>query len=213
MLVWLALMAAWPSTVFSDAPAASGDRTAMARDTLRELIDRSARLREQAAADPALAACSNDIVRVHDAAQDVLSLLDQAELQAAEAWVEMACYAAWVVSRESKKKAASLRLIEITRATGKEGEIERYEARHEMLLATIRDAAHRYADILRELGSLSAAATEHGLSRHAEELRRRELSGRIEVLNKVREHLGEAPATTGSVVDLSAKWQRELEEL
>lgn len=188
----------------------AGNPAGQARTKLGDLQSISGQLRKQAGEDAALATFQDDLVRLDETAREAAALLEQAEVDAAGAWVKMACYTAWIVSRESKKKAASLRLIELTRATGRAGEVERYQARHEMVLDTIQDATERYAAILSELEEFSDPAVEKGFTRHEQDLIKEGLAERIRVLNTVRKHRAQLP---GDDKDLVTAWQRDLEEL
>jgi hypothetical protein len=180
-------------------------------ELLRRARDKAGALEEQLRKAGALSASSaQQLGDLRDLLERIEQRLAASRERSARAWVKMACYTAWIVSRESGKKPASLRLIQITRATGGTGEVQRYQERHEMLLRNIQDAASRYGAILSELGRLPEEAVARGFDLHEQDLANGGMAEQIKVNHLVRKHWQRYGTENRADPE---RWVSELEEL
>lgn len=160
---------------------------------------------------------AGDTEAIQPAAQqldEALSLLRQqigaAQEEATLAFVKLASHTAWLIHTESRKVPASRRLIQMTRTTGRTEEIERYQQRHQVLLANIDAAASQYQLSLSTLVRLDRHLVDRGFAQYEAQLVELGLVEQIRLNHLVREHLDEYARTAEP--DL-AKWRRELEQL
>lgn len=145
-----------------------------------------------------------------DALASLRNEVNAAQHASCLAFVKMASYTAWLVHIESRKIPASLRLIQMTRASGRTEEVERYEQRHKTLLENIDAAAHQYAVALSELIKLGPALIDDTFRQYETQLVELGLAEQIRLNQIVRTHVenyarGGEPAL--------AQWKEELEEL
>jgi hypothetical protein len=154
------------------------------------------------------------LVQHAEAVRTALLELEQraaaAEKASAFAYARMASYTGAMLSREQKKVTTSSRLIEITKRTGRSGEVERYQDRHKMLLATIERMSRHYDQVIEQLAALDPVLVEAGFRAHEEFLIEEGLAEQILVQQKVEEHVRARRSTGVSHLD---EWIMELSSL
>lgn len=187
-------------------PQASTIRSALERadEAWTELV----RLLHRLTGDPS--AMPPAVQQMDKALADLREGVSATQQEMAMAFVRMASYTAWLVHTESRKVPASRRLIQLTRTTGRTEEVERYEQRHEALLANINAAANQYALALSALARLEGALVDAGFAQYELQLVEMGLVEQIRLNHLVRAHVGEY-ARIGEA-DLP-KWKHELEQL
>lgn len=211
--LWVGLLLAlpvWPAVSRSETvkpdpqPAgisASLDRADAAWADLVRRIDRT--VEDSAELNPA-------VQQMSEALADLRMKVAAAENEAALAFVKMASYTAWLIHTESRKVPASRRLIQITRATGRSEEVERYQQRHEALLANIEAAANQYLLSVSTLARLDDGLVDAGFAQYEAQLVELGLAEQIRLNHLVREQVNEY--ARNAAADLE-QWKRELEQL
>lgn len=211
--LWVGLLlalAVWPAVSRSETvkpdpqPAgisASLDRADAAWADLVRRIDRTTD--NSAELNPA-------VQQMNEALVDLRKKVATAENEAALAFVKMASYTAWLIHTESRKVPASRRLIQITRATGRSEEVERYQQRHEALLANIEAAANQYLLSVSTLARLDDGLVDGGFTHYEAQLVELGLAEQIRLNHLVRAHVDEYARNADA--DLQ-EWQFELEQL
>jgi len=141
---------------------------------------------------------------------DMARRLAAAETEAARSYTRVASHIGATLRRELKKVHPSLRLIEITRKTGRTAEIEQYQQRRRVLMEMIDLIASEYERTIRDLCGLRPELVRAGFAEYEQRLVARELPEQIQINHQVRQHYeGCCAAGTADV----ETWKKELNDL
>lgn len=195
----LTATAALAVVVGASAPPEPGADPAALMDALE------AEIRALPAPSPATLRERTDALRA--ALEQLQARVDDAEQTAAAAYARMASYTGAMLSREQKKVMTSRRLVEITRKTGRTTEVERYQARHQMLLDTIDRISRHYGKMVEELSRMDPARVEAGFRAYETYLIEEGLAEQILVQQAVEKHVRECRASGEPAIEV---WKEEL---
>ena len=151
-----------------------------------------------------------DLSFIESVYRDLTNRLAAAEMAAARAHTRMASHIGATLCKELKKVHPSLRLVEMTRKTGRIEEIKRYQLRHQKLVEMIGRTSFEYERMIRELCTLRPEQVQLGFEDYEMQLVGMELAEQIKINHLVKQHYEECFRTGEAEVET---WKKELEQL
>ena len=151
-----------------------------------------------------------DLLFIESAFATLSNRLAAAEMAAARANTRMTSHIGATLCKELKKVHPSSRLIQMTRKSGRAGEIERYQMRHQKLVEMIDRTSAEYQRMIRELCTMQPEHVRAGFEDYETQLVGMELAGQIKINHLVKQHYEECFRTGEAEVET---WKKELEQL
>ena len=152
----------------------------------------------------------SDLSFIESAYGSLTNRLASAEMAAARATTRMTSHIGATLCKELKKVHPSLRLIEMTRRSGRAEEIERYQMRHQTLVDMIDRTAVEYQRMIRELCQLQPEQVRTGFEDYQMQLASMNLTEQIKVNHLVKQHYEECCQIGEANVET---WKKELGQL
>lgn len=122
---------------------------------------------------------------------DIQFTIKQAEKDSAYAWIKIGSEQAYFIHKEAKKLPILEELLRSAQNAQRADVMEKYKERETEIKLNIDQAISSYTESIRQLGTVSNSAVEHGFERYTQFLKERKADPQIKVLEVVRWHAGE----------------------